>query len=155
MSDALRTRPARTRPARNRPALAAPRLPTRAILVAALALGAIAGYAATSTTESAQAVANAGDELTRLLRAMALIKLALVAGAVWLADWRFRFPAHPALKAGYAISLAAMAAGPGLIWDMTHVAAGAVLLHGGLAAFLLLLWRDPGSPAMLPARLRR
>ena len=131
---------------------AIPRLPVRVLLLAALLGGGVLGYAVTGAADSTHAIAGAGAELTRLLRAMAVIKLALVAGAVWLVDWRLRFPARPALAAGYVASLAAMAAGPGLIWAMAHVAAGAVLMHGGLAALLVLLWRDPGSPAMLPRR---
>ena len=126
----------------------------RPLLALAILAGGAAGYFATTDAASAQAVADAGAELTRLLRAMALLKLLLVVGAAWLVDWRLRFPAHPALAGAYLASLAAMASGPGLVWGMAQVVPGAVLLHGGLAVMLVLFWRDKGSPAMIPARLR-
>jgi hypothetical protein len=44
-----------------------------------------------------------------------------------------------------------MAAGPVLIWGMVQVGAGALLLHAGLLASLLLLWRDPVVGARLAA----
>jgi hypothetical protein len=44
-----------------------------------------------------------------------------------------------------------MAAGPVLIWDMAHVGIGAALLHGGLLAMVLLLWRDAAVGARLSA----
>jgi hypothetical protein len=45
--------------------------------------------------------------------------------------------------AAYAAAAAAMAAGPGMIWSLAHVAIGALLLHAGLLAGLVALWRDP------------
>lgn len=36
-----------------------------------------------------------------------------------------------------------MMAGPGLIWGLAHIGLGALLLHAGLAATLILLWCDP------------
>ena len=131
------------------------RPPIRAVLAAALLLGVAAGWLATPEPVAQHAAAQAGAELTRLLRMMALLKLALAIGAVWLTDWRLRYPARPALAACYVAAVASMACAPGLIWSMAHVIAGAALLHGGLAALLLLLWRDPGSPAMLQALRRR
>ena len=127
----------------------------RQLLAAAVVIGTVAGLTATPHATSAAAIASAGPELVRLLRGMALLKLGLVAGAAWFADWRLRFPARLPIAATYVISLGAMAAGPGLIWSMAHVVLGAVLLHASLATLLVLFWRDPGSPAMLPARLRR
>jgi hypothetical protein len=44
-----------------------------------------------------------------------------------------------------------MAAGPGLIWQMAYVRTGALLLHAGLFAALILLWRDPAMGARLGA----
>ncbi len=44
-----------------------------------------------------------------------------------------------------------MAAGPVLVWDMAHIRLGALLLHAGLVASLLLLWRDPAVGARLEA----
>jgi hypothetical protein len=129
-------------------------LPLRLALLAAVMLGAVVGFAATREPAAAQAVADAGADLTRLLRAMAVIKMVLAAGVVWLIDWRLRFPANPRLAAGYIAGAAVMAAGPGLIWDMAHVALGALLLHGAGALLLVLFWRDPGSPAMAWAARR-
>ena len=131
------------------------RLSARSLLAAAVVLGTVAGFYATPHTTSAAAIADAGPDLVRLLRGMALLKVALVAGAAWFAGWRLRFPARPPLAALYVASLGIMAAGPGLIWSMAHVVLGAVLLHVSLATLLVLFWRDPGSPAMLPARLGR
>lgn len=121
----------------------------RLILMAAIAVGASTGVVATAQVATAHAVAAAGPDLTRLLRGMALIKM-LIAGLVGAAVlWRLADPVGAFRLAGYAASCAAMAAGPGLIWDMCHVAAGAILLHGGLFAAILLLWRDPATGALL------
>ena len=130
-------------------------LPMRGVLAAVLLLAATAGYLATPAADAARAVAQAGPELTQLLRMMALLKLAFVAGAAAAVQWRLRYPTPPALVAGYLAGMAAMAAAPGLIWSMAHVVAGAVLLHGGLALVAVLFWRDPGSPLMLQGLRRR
>jgi hypothetical protein len=53
--------------------------------------------------------------------------------------------------AAYALAFAGMAAGPGLIWQMAYVRTGALLLHAGLFAALILLWRDPAMGARLGA----
>ncbi len=132
------------------------RVPTHALLAAILIAAALSGLLATPHAATAHAVRDAGAELTNLLRAMALLKLAIVGGAAWLLVWRLKHPASPALTTAYLASLAAVAAGPGLIWGNVHVIAGAALLHAGLASLLVSFWRDPGSPAMLPrARANR
>jgi hypothetical protein len=82
-------------------------------------------------------------DLTHLLRAMALIKSVMAVAAAGAVLWRLALPVTPARLAIYALACAAMAGGPGLIWDMAHVGAGALLLHAGLLATILLLWRDP------------
>ena len=128
------------------------RVPIRLVLGVAVLLGAAVGLFATPDAAANQAVMHAGAELTRLLRMMALLKLALVAGAVWLVDWRLRFPAGPARGAAYLAGVAVMATGPGLIWSMAHVVLGAALLHGSLLALAVLFLRDEGSPAMLRGR---
>ena len=127
----------------------------RAIIVATILAAAVAGTAFTQGHEAAEAAALAGPDLVRLLRAMAALKamMALSAGAAIL--WRLGAPAGSGRLAAYAIACAAMAAGPGLIWGMVHVAAGALLLHGGLAAAVLLLWWDPATAALLSARLQK
>jgi hypothetical protein len=117
----------------------------RVIVVVAAAISLAAGVL------YAQAHPGAVPEaaLGRLLRAMAAIKMliAALAGAAML--WRLGAPARPAWLAGYAAAAAAMAAGPTLIWNFSHIAAGALLLHGGLLAAILLLWRDPVTAARL------
>ena len=135
--------------------LAAARRPSlRLVLFAAAALGAAAGFAITPAADAAQATADAGAELTRLLHMMTALKVVLALGVAWLVDWRLRFPINPRLAAGYIAGVAVMACGPGLIWGMAHVALGAALLHGAGALLLVLFCRDPGSPAMVWAARR-
>ncbi len=127
----------------------------RTAIILSMAAGAAAGLLTLGTVSSAHAVAQAGPELTRLLRAMAGLK-ALMAGAALAAVlWRLAIPAGPARVACYAFAAAAMAAGPGLIAGMDHVAGGALLLHAGLLATILMLWRDPGTGECLNEALCR
>lgn len=123
--------------------------PTRATLLLVIAAAAVAGFVATGADATAAAVADSGADLARLLRAMATIKMAMAACAAACVVWRLGSPVAPKWFAGYALAAAAMAAGPGLIWDMAHVAAGAALLHAGLFATVVLLWRDPAVGARL------
>ena len=127
---------------------------SRSVLLLALVAGAGAGLLAGSAG-SASAVAAAGDDLTRLLRAMAALKLLFVAAATAAILWRLRAPIGPAWLAAYAIDAAATAAGPGLIWTMTHVGLGAAMLHVGLLGSVVLLWRDPASGQLLAAAVTR
>lgn len=131
-----------------RPAI--PYIPYRGVLFAAVAAAVAAGFVAAHAPASARAAEAAGTELTRLLRFMALTKAAFAVGALLLADWRLRRPATPASAASYVAVCALMAAGPGLIWSVAHVAAGAVLFHAGLALLLVLAWTDRAIP-MEPA----
>lgn len=80
---------------------------------------------------------------------MAAIKggIAIAGSAVVL--WRLGAAISPPWLAAYAITCASMALGPGLIWSMSHVVLGALLLHGGLFATMILLWRDPAVGARL------
>lgn len=87
--------------------------------------------------------------LTRLLRAMALIKASMAAAVIAAMVWRLGAPASPAALLGYAAAAAAMASGPVLIWGMTNLVSGTLLLHGGLISGLLLLWRDPATSERL------
>ncbi len=91
--------------------------------------------------------------LARLLRAMAGLKAAMATACVGVMLWRLGSPVGPARLAGYGLATAAMAAGPALIWNLTEPGWGAALLHGGLLAALLLLWRDPVVGARLQARI--
>jgi hypothetical protein len=98
---------------------------------------------------SASAIALAGADLTHLLRAMALLKVAMAAGMAAAVFWRLGSPVTLAWWAAYALACAGMAAGPGLIWQMAYVGMGALLLHVGLFAALILLWRDPATGSRL------
>lgn len=123
----------------------------RRCLAAVLAIGTVAGLAATAPHDTASAVARAGAELTHLLRFMALLKVSMAAAALAGVWWRLRTEASPAWLIAYCGAAAAVASGPGLIWHMAHVGLGAVLLHGGLLGTLVLLWRDPAVTARLTA----
>jgi hypothetical protein len=115
------------------------------LMVAAL----IAGFLVTGTGAENLAIGRDGADLTRLLRFMAAIKgvIAIAASAAVL--WRLGAVISPPWFVAYAVTCAAMAAGPGLIWSMSHVALGALLLHGGLFATIILFWRDPAVAARL------
>lgn len=130
----------------------APSLSYRAVLVAVVAAAAVAGFAVAGGDAAASALQAADVELTRLLRMMALLKLAIVAGAAWLVDWRLRQPPIGApIAVAYLASLGLMAVGPGLIWHLTHLVLGAVLLHAGIALLIVLACKDED----LRFRLRR
>ncbi len=118
------------------------RIAGRAALVGAIVAGAALAALVTPVEEAARAAQAAGPELTRLLRSMAGLKLLFAAGLLAAAYWRLALPASMWRLASYAVAGAAMAAGPVLIWEMAHVRLGALLLHGGLLAGALLLWRD-------------
>jgi hypothetical protein len=117
------------------------------LVAAAIAAGAVA----TGTAAATQAVADAGMELTRLLRAMAVLKASLAVGVVAAVLWRLGSPVTPARFAGYALACGAMGAGPAVIWSMAHIGAGAFMVHAGLLVALLLLWRDPTVAERLAA----
>jgi hypothetical protein len=110
----------------------------RAALIGTALLAAIAGFA------FAGAAAPGEPELALLIRFMAVIKAAMALGAVALVAWRLTLPATPRLAFAGIAACALMAAGPGLIWGMQHVIAGAVLFHAGFALLLVLAWRDRG-----------
>jgi hypothetical protein len=120
-----------------------------AVLLVALAAAA-AGFVATDPQAAAVAVAF-DPELAWLLRAMAVLKMAAAAAATAGIVWRLGGAATSGWLVGYALALAAAWAGPGLIWNLAHLRLGALLLHGGLAGALVLLWRDPVVGARLGA----
>jgi len=124
-------------------------LAARLSLAAAMAAAAAAGFAYGGHPAAAD------PALTRLLRAMAVIKILMAAAACAAVYWRLAAPVGPWRLAAYAAAAAAMAAGPGLIWNMAHIAAGAALLHGGLLATILCLWRDPGMAWRLEQAIAR
>jgi hypothetical protein len=131
-----------------------PALARAAFLLAVLACCA-AGFLATDAQSALRATAEAGPELTRLLRVMTLIKAAMALAASAAAVWRLGSPIGPVWFAGYTLAAGAAVAGPGLIWGMAHVTAGAILLHGGIALCVLLLWRDPAVSLRLEALVTR
>jgi hypothetical protein len=121
----------------------------RALLAVVIAASFAAGLLATGKEASASAVALAGPDLTHLMRGMALLKALMAAGMAAAVMWRLGSPVTPPWWAAYALACAGAAAGPGLIWQMASVRAGAVTLHVGLLAALILLWRDPAVGARL------
>jgi hypothetical protein len=114
-----------------------------------MAAGLIAGFLATGTQATNLAILHDGGGLTRLMRFMAAIKLVIAIAGAAAVLWRLGVAISLPLFGVYAVSCAAMAAGPGLIWDMVHVGLGALLLHGGLFATIVLVWRDPAVAARL------
>ena len=137
-----------------RRSIASPAL-ARTGLLLAIAAAMAAGLLMTDPAASTAAVAQAGPELTRLMRAMAGLKLLMGIGLVAGVLWRLGDPVGPVRFAAYAFAGAAIAAGPALIWGMVHIGAGALLLHGGLLATLLLLWRDPATGTRLADLIAR
>ena len=73
---------------------------------------------------------------------MAVVKAGMAIGIAALIAWRMREPVRFAPASAYVATVSSMAAGAGLIWQLGHVAAGAVLVHGGLAAFAVVAWVD-------------
>ena len=127
----------------------------RALFVVLLVAAVAGGFVATSPAASAQAVSSAGEDLTRLLRGMAAMKVLLALGAVLGVFWRLGAPVSARRFVVYALACGAMALGPGLIWGMVYVRAGAVLLHGGLLVSLVVLWRDPSVGQRLAEQIAR
>jgi hypothetical protein len=121
----------------------------RALLALVIAASFAGGLFATGREASASAIALAGADLTHLLRAMALLKALMAAGTVAAVMWRLGSPVTLARWAAYALACAGAAAGPGLIWRMAHVGAGALTFYVGLLGALILLWRDPAVGARL------
>ena len=116
----------------------------RGIIIVALAAGVTAGFAV-----GVRAAPVPDVELLHLLRAMAVLKVAFIAaaaGAVW---WRLQAPIGPSWLVAYATVFGAMAAGPVLIWYSSHLILASVLLHAGIAAALLLLWRENAAADLL------
>ncbi len=122
----------------------------RAALIVIAALAFVGGFLP-GTEAASQAASLADPDLTRLLRAMAAIKALLAAGAISAVVWRLGVPVALRWFVAYALACSAMSAGPGLIWGIAHVGIGALLLHGGLLACVVLLWRDPAVEWRLEA----
>ena len=129
--------------------LTLPLATSRGIFCSVLAAAAAAGACAADPHQTAQAIAQAGPSWAHLLRAMAGLKTLMALAAAAAVLWRLHAPTSLARLASYSTAAAAMMAGPGLIWGLVHIALGALLLHAGLAATLVVLWRDPQIPARL------
>lgn len=138
-------------PAKARDTSASSPTVNRLLLLAAVAIGAVGAIVA----DTASPVIAADADLVGLLRFMALLKAALALAFVGVIWWRLASPAGPWRLAAYAATGAAMTAGPILIWTMSHLGLGAALLHAGLLAAALLLWRDPAVTTRLSALVPR
>ena len=120
------------------------------LLAAAFAVGAATLFAGPDATA---AVHKTDGDLVVLLRAMAALKAMVAAAMIAGVAWRLGAPAGPLRLLAYGLACAAAAAGPPLIWSMAYVGLGAVLLHAGLLAGLVLLWSDPAVGTRLSAVL--
>lgn len=109
------------------------------VVVSALA----AGFAVTAPDAAARAAARTGAELAQILRLMTLLKAMLAAVLAAAIAWRFAAPLSSGRLILYLASAATMIAGIGPMWDIAHLIVGATLLHAGLIASAILLWRDP------------
>jgi hypothetical protein len=128
----------------------------RGILLIAAAIGATASLVITTPETATLAQAEAGQDLTLLLRFMAIAKATMALAALALTAWRFGFATPPVLAAAYIGAVALMAAAPLLIWQLAHVAAGAALFHAGLLLMLAALFADRGrAPQLAGAALKR
>jgi hypothetical protein len=121
----------------------------KTLLVAVVGLAFAGGMLATASTDTARLIAGAGGDWARLLRAMAALKMLFAGAASAAVLWRLGAPISVMRWSGYALAAAATWAGPGLIWGLAHIGLGAALLHGGLIATAILLWRDPATRARL------
>jgi hypothetical protein len=121
----------------------------RAGMLAIIAAALVAGFAVTGTQATHLAILHDGPALTRLMRFMAGLKAVMVMAASAAVLWRLGAAISLPRLVAYAVTCASMAAGPGLIWGMAHIGLGALLLHGGLFATLLLVWFDPAVSARL------
>jgi hypothetical protein len=118
-------------------------LVARTLLIAVIGLAFAGGMLATDGAHTARLIAGEGGAWANLLRAMAGIKV-LAAGVASAAIlWRLSAPISATRWGAYALATAAAWAGPGLIWGLAHILLGAVLLHAGLIATAVLVWRDP------------
>ncbi len=126
---------------------------SRLIFILTLVIAGAVGATAVDGPTAAEAARAAGPELARLLRAMAALKVVLAAPVAAAVVWRLATPVSPWRLATYGLAGGAMAAGPGLIWSLSHVALGALLLHAGLFGALVLLWRDGAVRTRLAAAI--
>lgn len=124
-------------------------LVARALLLVVSLLAFACAMLATDSATTTRAIASAGGDWANLLRAMAGLKLLFAGAAEAVVLWRLGAPISVTRWVGYALAAGAMWAGPALIWGLAHIALGALLLHSGLIATAVLVWRDPATHARL------
>ncbi|MBC8089521.1 MAG: hypothetical protein H7Z40_19830 [Phycisphaerae bacterium] len=115
--------------------------PSGAVWRRLVAVGCVASVAMPLVWAGAATPAIDAD-LARLLRTMAALKglIALVSiGVVW---WRFSLPVLPKFAVAYLVGAWLMAGCSVVMWQLTHLLAGAAAFHAGLALGLLTAWRD-------------
>ncbi len=127
----------------------------RGVVVAAAVFGSALGFALTDSPDAADAINAAGADLTRLLRAMAVIKVIFVALALAALGWRLQEPLSWPKLLAYSGATLLMTTGVGLVWHIAEVGLGAALLHAGLLATTVMLWFDKGAARLLQRRLGR
>jgi hypothetical protein len=125
------------------------------LFVAVVVLAFAGGLLATDSAKTARLIAGAGGDWANLLRAMAAIKMLFAGAASAAVLWRLGAPISATRWGGYAVATAGAWAGPGLIWGLAHILLGAVLLHGGLIAMVVLIWCDPATRARLSEMVAR
>ncbi len=94
-------------------------------------------------------------ELVHLLRAMALIKAAMVLPCLALVAWRFGRPITPALAMGYCVCLWSMAGAAVLVWQLNGLLFAAALFHLGLLGGALCALNDGAMGPMAHVLRRR
>jgi len=117
----------------------------KTLLVAVIVLAFAGGMLETDSARTVRLIAGKGGDWANLLRAMAAIKMLFAGAASAAVLWRLGAPISATRWGGYAVATAAAWAGPGLIWGLVHILLGAVLLHAGLIAMAVLIWRDPAT----------
>ena len=127
----------------------------KTLLLAAIALAAAGGMLVTDSATTAQAITSARGDWANLLRAMAVLKLLFAGAATAAVLWRLGAPISAERWGGYALAAAATWAGPGLIWGLAHVRLGTLLLHSGLIATAVLVWRDLATSGRLSEIIAR
>lgn len=127
----------------------------RIALVGGAALTAAAVVWAGQHDPAARAARQADPDLAMLLRLMAAIKAGAGMALLWVAQWRLRRAAPPALAGGLVGAAMLMASGPALIWTMAGIAPGALAFYAGLTALGALLWSDRAAILDMMGEARR
>jgi hypothetical protein len=130
--------------------------PSRALRMAVLcacAAAAVAGLLGASPAATLAAVGQAGADLVMLLRFMAAMKALTAVALLVVVVWRLGMPAPAWLTVAYGVAAVLMSAAPGMIFQMVHVATGAVLFHAGLLTLLVAAWADRGGRSLVAARV--